>query len=246
MKKTALLFAAAAMSAGVFAGLPSYVMFSSTGPDKYADGTPVLDGEVYALVWTKTGTTFAGFNADGTVIDAENSKLVSSAPIATGSHCPPVMYMLTGANSDLDATGSFSVYLLDTRVKSAAATTVGGENVEGKTVVTAINATTAVATAVKGGASASATEAPAAGAVVSAVPADAPNPRITAVDVVGGQVIVKVADTVPYLQYGISAGKTPSQLDQTDLVDGVNGTAEGLTLIVDDPAENRFFKVIRK
>lgn len=246
MKKTALLFAAAAMSAGVFAGLPSYVMFSSTGPDKYADGTPVLDGEVYALVWTKTGTTFAGFNADGTVVDAENSKLVSSAPIATDSHCPPVMYMLTGANSDLDATGSFSVYLLDTRVKSAAATTVGGENVEGKTVVTAINATTAVATAVKGGASASATEAPAAGAVVSAVPADAPNPRITAVEVVGGQVIVKVADTVPYLQYGISAGKTPSKLDQTDLVDGVNGTDGVLTLIVDDPAENRFFKVIRK
>ena len=246
MKKTALLFAAAAMSAGVFAGLPSYVMFSSTGPDKYADGTPVLDGEVYALVWTKTGTTFAGFNADGTVVDAENSKLVSAAPIATDSHCPPVMYMLTGANSDLDATGSFSVYLLDTRVKSAAATTVGGENVEGKTVVTAINATTAVATAVKGGASASATEAPAAGAVVSAVPADAPNPRITAVEVVGGQVIVKVADTVPYLQYGISAGKTPSKLDQTDLVDGVNGTDGVLTLIVDDPAENRFFKVIRK
>lgn len=246
MKKTALLFAAAAMSAGVFAGLPSYVMFSSTGPDKYADGTPVLDGEVYALVWTKTGTTFAGFNADGTVVDAENSKLVSSAPIATGSHCPPVMYMLTGANSDLDATGSFSVYLLDTRVKSAAATTVGGKNVEGKTVVTAINATTAVATAVKGGASASATEAPAAGAVVSAVPADAPNPRITAVEVVGGQVIVKVADTKPYLQYGISAGKTPSKLDQTDLVDGVNGTDGVLTLIVDDPAENRFFKVIRK
>lgn len=246
MKKTALLFAAAAMSAGVFAGLPSYVMFSSTGPDKYADGTPVLDGEVYALVWTRAGTTFAGFNADGTVVDAENSKLVSSAPIATGSHCPPVMYMLTGENSDLDSKGSFSVYLLDTRVKSAAATTVGGKNVEGKTVVTAINATTAVATAVKGGASASATEAPAAGAVVSAVPADAPNPRITAVDVVGGQVIVKVADTKPYLQYGISAGKTPSKLDQTDLVDGVNGTDGVLTLIVDDPAENRFFKVIRK
>ena len=62
----------------------------------------------------------------------------------------------------------------------------------------------------------------------------------------GGKVIVKVSDTVPYLQYGISAGKTPSKLDQKDLVDGVNGTAEGLTLVVDDPADNRFFKVIRK
>ena len=46
--------------------------------------------------------------------------------------------------------------------------------------------------------------------------------------------------------HGISAGKTPSKLDQKDLVDGVNGTAEGLTLVVDDPADNRFFKVIRK
>ena len=156
------------------------------------------------------------------------------------------MYMLTGVNSDLDATGSFSVYLMDTRVKTAAGTSVAGLDANGKVVVNAVNTTTAVATAVKGGTFASSDAVPAAGAVVTAVPINAPQPTITAVKVVGGQVIVKVANTVPYLQYGISAGKTPSQLDQTDLVDGVNGTAEGLTLIVDDPAENRFFKVIRK
>ena len=247
MKKCALFFAAAAMTAGAFAGLPSYVMFSSTGPDLYADGTPVLDGEVYALVWTKAGETFAGFNANGTLVNPDTSKLVSAAPIATGYHCPPVMYMLTGENSDLDKAGSFSVYLMDTRVKTAAGTTtVAGVDENGKVVVDAVNATTAVAAEVKGGAYATADAASATGAVATAVPADAPQPTITAVKVVGGQVIVKVANTVPYLQYGISAGKTPSQLDQTDLVDGVNGTAEGLTLIVDDPAENRFFKVIRK
>ena len=245
MKKTALLFAAAAMSAGVFAGLPSYVKFASTGPDKYADGTPVLDGEVYALVWTKAGATFAGFNAKGKVVDAENSKLVSAAAVATKQHCPTVMYMLTGENSDLATTGSFSVYLFDTRVKAADGTTTVGGVTEGE--VKAINATTAVAETVQNGVKTKVVEGVAAeGYVQTAVPADAPNPRITAVDVVGGQVIVKVADTVPYLQYGISAGKTPSKLDQTDLVDGVNGTDGVLTLIVDDPAENRFFKVIRK
>lgn len=247
MKKCALFFAAAAMTAGAFAGLPSYVMFSSTGPDKYADGTPVLDGEVYALVWTESGCEFAGFNANGTLVNPVTSKLVSAAAIATGYHCPPVMYMLTGENSDLDKAGSFSVYLMDTRVKTATGeTSVAGLDANGKVVVNAVNTTTAVATAVKGGTFASSDAAPAAGAVVTAVPTNAPQPTITAVKVVGGQVIVKVANTVPYLQYGISAGKTPSQLDQTDLVDGVNGTAEGLTLIVDDPAENRFFKVIRK
>jgi len=247
MKKCALFFAAAAMTAGAFAGLPSYVKFSSTGPDLYADGTPVLDGEVYALVWTKAGCEFAGFNADGTLVNPETSKLVSAAAIATNQHCPTVMYMLTGANSDLDARGSFSVYLMDTRVKTAAGTTtVAGLDENGKAIIDAVNTTTAVATAVKGGTRTRADAASSTGAVVTAVPADAPQPTITAVKVVGGQVIVKVANTVPYLQYGISAGKTPSQLDQTDLVDGVNGTAEGLTLIVDDPAENRFFKVIRK
>ena len=244
MKKLTLLAAATMMAAGAFAALPTYVMFSSTGPDLYADGTPVLDGEVYALVWTKTGAEFAGFNADGTLVDVTNSKLVSAAPIATAQHCPPVMYMLTGANSDLDAEGSFSVYLMDTRVKTDAGTTVGGLAEDG--TIKSINATTEVADAVKGGSSTSVESVAAAGAVASAVPADAPQPKITAVQVVGGKVIVKVADTVPYLQYGISAGKSPSVLDQKDLVEGVNGTAEGLTLVVDDPADNRFFKVIRK
>lgn len=247
MKKCALFFAAAAMTAGAFAGLPSYVMFSSTGPDLYADGTPVLDGEVYALVWTQAGCEFAGFNADGTLVNPDTSKLVSAVPNATDGHCPPHMYMLTGTNSDLNATGSFSVYLMDTRVKTAAGTTtVAGVDENGKVVVDAVNTTTAIAKEVKGGAFVASDATSAAGAVVTAVPINAPQPTITAVKVVGGQVIVKVANTVPYLQYGISAGKTPSQLDQTDLVDGVNGTAEGLTLIVDDPAENRFFKVIRK
>ena len=244
MKKLSILAAASMMAACAFAALPSYVMFSSEGPDTYADGTPVMDGEVYALVWAKTGSAFAGFNADGTLVDATNNKLVSAAPIATAQHCPPVMYMLTGANSDLDATGSFSVYLMDTRVKTATETKVGGLNADG--TFAAVNTTTEVAEAVKGGSSAKAEAAPASAAVATAVPADAPTPKITAVQVVGGKVIVKVSDTVPYLQYGISAGKTPSNLNQKDLVDGVNGTAEGLTLVVDDPADNRFFKVIRK
>ena len=154
MKKLSILAAASMMAAGAFAALPSYVMFSSEGPDKYADGTPVMDGEVYALVWAKTGSAFAGFNADGTLVDATNNKLVSAAPITTAQHCPPVMYMLTGANSDLDATGSFSVYLMDTRVKTATETKVGGLNADG--TFAAVNTTTEVAEAVKGGSSAKA------------------------------------------------------------------------------------------
>ncbi|MGN0854138.1 MAG: hypothetical protein ACI4R9_01310 [Kiritimatiellia bacterium] len=246
MKKLSLLAAVTAMAAGAFA-LPSYVMFSSTGPDKYADGTEVLDGEVYALVWAKTGTAFAGFNADGSLVDAANNKLVSAVPIAKDAHCPPVMYMLTGANADLDSTGTFSVYLLDTRVAAADGTkTVAGISSEG--VFTAVNTTTVVAAEVQGGSQTTATSdlTTGAAAVATTVPADAPMPKVAAIKVVGGKVVVTVTDTVPYLQYGISAGKTPDKLDQTDLVQGINGTAEDLTLVVDSPEDNRFFKVIRK
>lgn len=246
MKKLSLLAAVTAMAASAFA-LPSYVMFSSEGPDKYADGTPVMDGEVYALVWAKTGTAFAGFNADGSLIDTTNNKLVSAVPIAKDAHCPPVMYMLTGANDGLDAKGDFSVYLLDTRVAAADGTkTVAGVTSAGD--LTSINTTTAVAASVKGG-STTTVEADATtttAAVATGVPAGTPMPTITAMKVVGGKVYVTVANTVPYLQYGISAGKTPSKLDQNDLVEGVNGTAEDLTLVVENPEDNRFFKVIRK
>ncbi len=54
MKKLSLLAAALAGALGAGA-IPSFVQFSSAGPDTYADGTTVLDGEIYALVASKTG-----------------------------------------------------------------------------------------------------------------------------------------------------------------------------------------------
>lgn len=245
MKKLSLLLAASALTATTFAALPSYVKFSSTGPDQYADGTTVLDNEVYALVWTAKGAEFQGFNADGTLVDTTANKLISAAPVAKGGRCPTVIYVLTDENIDLE--GSFDVYLLDTRVVSADGTkTIAGVTDDGALkVINTSSVLTAETEVVRGQKTTAASPAAAESAVVSS-DLNAPTPTITAVKVVGGKVIVKVADTVPYLQYGISAGKTPSVLDQKDLVQGVNGTAEGLTLVVDDPAENRFFKVIRK
>ena len=251
MKKLSILVAAAAMSASVFADVtptPSRVMFSSEGPDKYADGTTVLDGEVYALVWTPNAA-FGGLNADGTPIVA-GDRLVGLSPNAKDGKCGIVFYMLDGEDAKITG-GNFFVYLLDTRVTTADAegnvtTTVGGLTADGK--LASVNCydnlvatSRGTATALEEGAVTGE------GAVASAVPADVKNPRITAIQVVGAKVVVKVADTVPFLQYGVTAGKTPSKLDQKDLIPGMNGVAEGeITLIVSDPQENRFFKVTRK
>ena len=245
MKKTALLFAAAAMSAGVFAS-PNWVKFSSVGPDTYADGTPVLDGEVYALTFT-TNESFGGFNANGTPI-VKGDRVIGLSAIAKDQHCPTVMYMLVDENANLPENGKFFVYLLDTRIREANAegvvtTRVGGLTEEG--TLAAVNGYDAPVAVAKGSRYV-ATEA-ATTAVASAVPANTVQPVIKAIKVEGAKVVVTVGQTVPFLQYGITAGETPSQLTETELVPAVNGTDDGdITLIVNDPKKNRFFKVTRK
>ena len=47
--------------------------FSTRGPDRYADGTSVLEGEVYALVWVRNGFEFKGVDMNGAAVDAENT-----------------------------------------------------------------------------------------------------------------------------------------------------------------------------
>lgn len=77
MKKlvTMVVGAMAAVAAFGAAQNDLRVTFWSAGPDQYKDGSTVVDGEMYALVWTKAGSTFAGFAADGSLVDAAASQL---------------------------------------------------------------------------------------------------------------------------------------------------------------------------
>ena len=62
------------------------ITFSTNGaePDCYADGQPVMDGECYALVWSKDGV-FEGLKADGSAIDPED-RILLVAPMARNGH----------------------------------------------------------------------------------------------------------------------------------------------------------------
>lgn len=66
--------------------------FSTKGPDRYADGSVVLDGECYALVWSKDGN-FDGFAANGECID-DCDRIVLIAPIAKDGRCPSVLFQI--------------------------------------------------------------------------------------------------------------------------------------------------------
>lgn len=252
MKKLSLLIGATAMAAASFAATQTWVEFSSEGPDKYADGTVVQDGEIYALVWIKAGAEFKGIKADGTVVDPETSKVVWLLPRAKNGRCEEIVCTLAGENAELAGKGSFAVYLLDTRVRATADSenvTSGDASKLTVSDVSTVNTYDGISSAVAAGGTIKvvANSVTGANAAPSVLPDDVPQPVVSSINVVGGKVVVTVSDTVPYVQYGISSGDRLDNMTKNDLVNGVNGTQSGdITLVVDDPAENRFFKVIRK
>ena len=104
------------LSGGAFAGIEDKVIkFSASGIDRYADGSVVVDGECYALVWSPKGSVFAGFNADGTVVSPDD-RLVLAAPLAKDGKCRDAIFQVPAAEyAELDG-GEWAVCLVDTRM----------------------------------------------------------------------------------------------------------------------------------
>ena len=81
MKRLMTMLGVAGLAVASFAAVDdTLISFSTPGPDKYADGTDVLPGEVYALVWSADGQ-FDGIKADGTTVDPAD-KVVLLAGVA--------------------------------------------------------------------------------------------------------------------------------------------------------------------
>ncbi|MGN0853117.1 MAG: hypothetical protein ACI4Q3_07045 [Kiritimatiellia bacterium] len=241
------MIALAAACAAVAAPEDTLLTFSTRGPDTYLDGSPVLDGECYALIWTKTGSVFAGLNADGSLVDPTNSLLVLTAPVARDGRCPKVAYQIPKATADACASGTFAVYLLDTRIACGDGTMrLGGVDATGAPAN--VNGFGAVEDSHVAAADDRTEDAPATTiTAVSAVPAETPLPKIKGIKLVGGKVYVTVAKTVPYLQYDLSAGATPARVDARNAaLAPVSGSAAEEDVILVAPAEQgRFFRVIR-
>ena len=95
MKKPMGMVSALAMaSAAAFGGISDrVVVFSTPGPDRYADGSKVLDGECYALVWSPVGEVFGGFNADGTAVNAAD-RVVLAGALAKNGKCMEAIFQV--------------------------------------------------------------------------------------------------------------------------------------------------------
>ena len=247
----AMCMAAAAFSA--CAAVDDLVLtFSSAGPDTYADGTRVLDGECYVLVWLPDGSEGVSLAANGEVADPSQGEVVLAAPVAKDGKCPTVVFEIDSARAERYASGTWCVYLLDTRryAEDGAVSLAGVSSDGAAKSVNAVGKIAGVSVKVSDVAHAPETAVASkavSAATASALPKDVPQPKIKGIRVEGGFVYVTVANTVPYLQYNLDAGATPAQLDEARAANNpVNGQADGDIILV-SPVKvgGSFFRVNR-
>lgn len=250
-----------ALSSSALAGMGDKVLaFSTTGQDHYADGTVVSDGECYALVWSPAGTTFAGFNADGTAL-SPNDRVVLAAPLAKDGKCRDSLFQIPAEEyAELEG-GEWSVCLVDTRTADGVPAgvaanaplrvnrwgTVKSDVKVSPSAVSALKLAAAQKPASNGVKGISAMSDDGAYAdVLSAVPESVKPPKITAFEVSEGVVRLTVLDTVPFLTYTLSSGDAPDALAADDAADRVDGDAKSEISIEAGAVEaSRFFRVTR-
>lgn len=211
---------------------------STVGPDRYADGTRVGDGECYALVHTADGRTFAGFNADGTCVSTD-SVVVAVAPVARDGRCPRVLFQVPREFADGHRGGRWELYLLDTRRADGRPAGLGAFGTAAR-----VNRW-----GVASGKPEGPVGVPVKAARAAAIPPGAPRPRIAAMRVRDGKVALTVENTVPYLSYGIAGGKTPESVSGPGRGTGTvcDGDAgRPIVLETETTGDVGFYRVVRK
>ena len=234
MKKT-IAALAVLVSAAVFAGTDDLLItFSTPGPDKYADGSVVLDGESYALVWTP--------NAGG------DSLTVLLAPFAKDGRCSSTLFRIDESKKSQYDDGTWSVYLLDTRdfvndatgntmTKATLADVNAGKGYNAKAKVIDGVVTTGTMNSLP---------------VVPAVAAGdfdleeagVPSPKVTGIQVLEDNVAVTVSDTVPFVGYTLQSGDGAFNFSVPKGASSANGKAGAdITLVTPKKDGAQFFKV---
>ena len=246
-----------------FAGMEDKVLrFSTPGPDRYADGSIVRDGECYALVWSPAGKAFSGFNADGTPISSSD-RVVLAGALAQDGKCRDAIFQIPAADYAALEGGDWAVCLVDTR--NLAGTPTGTQNGKplrvnrwgvisgGVEITSAASARPRLLTSeMQSSSTTDATGRTRFGAsgvranILSAVPPNLAPPRITDIAVGDGEVSLAVEGTAPYLSYTIISGEKPDDLKTDYFAETVDGDANSEIVIgTPESPKRRFFKVKR-
>lgn len=253
MKKLLMMMAVAVCATCAFADRV-VISYFSFGPDKYANGAEVKEGEFYALVFVKAGTTFAGFNADGTLVDPENGKILEMGPWAKvwakGSvGCPPHNVQPEDTEAAKYVDGSLRLFVLDTRdVNGNLAGYTETEAGYKPALVNGYGEASRVKFNLQSGKSVFAQPGQIAKAAAeTAVPPKAAKPRITGIRVENGYAYLTVAGTMPYLKYNVAAGAKPGEVNNVKAAaePKAGDATKEIELKVPLTKDGKFFKINR-
>lgn len=217
-----------------------FISFSTKGPDRYADGSVVRDGETYALVWSKDGK-FDGFTAAFEPIDPDD-RIVLSGALAKGGRCPDVLFQVPAKTAAGLAAGVYGVYLLDTRCVFKDGTTglnapsaASSGTVNGYGSVSAQVYSTSLNKVFNGEAS------------IASSPAVAPSslkqPRIKAMEIRGENVFLTVENLKGFMR--VSGGKNIKSPDYVGAAEETDGGENDVILVAPKTGDKGFFSVIR-
>ena len=247
MKKTVFSAFMAILAGAAFAAAnDKLVMFSTKGPDTYADGTQVLDKECYALVWDRESVPFS-IAADGSTTGGD---IVLYAPFAEKGRCPKVLFEVDAelVASKYTTGGSWKVYLLDTRRFGDTVTLapfvdgkpslVNAAGLVGNAAISLSSGTPNAISAATGTSTATATALPAGDGNVT--------PKISDINVSGDFVYVTVENTRPYLAYDLTEGAKPGEVTERVNNPRTGGDDGKVLLVAPKKDGGAFFRVNRK
>jgi hypothetical protein len=220
--------------------------FSTTGIDRYADGTQVLDNEKYALVYmTSAATNFGGFYTDGTLVNTNQNQLLCKLPVAKSGRCPEQVVQFDASIIKKGSGGKYVVVLLDTRAPDTATTGTLGDLVMGWSEPVQ----SSVAESSSGGPNTVSSEGAVSSGNAPLLPPGVTAPVITGVNVTSDKVIVSVENASPNAYYALSATddikKNKGQWIKTEFANRKKGDATGkIELEYPVSSTGKFFQVV--
>lgn len=115
MKQTLSLLFGVVLAASAFGDeLGTLTMTASTkGPDRYADGSLVLAGETYLLVYVNENAVFGGVRTDGTLVNTNVNTIATTGTATKDARCGMVAIQYPA--SLYPSVGQWALVLLDTR-----------------------------------------------------------------------------------------------------------------------------------
>ena len=220
------------------------VKFSTQGQDLYADKSPVLDGECYALVWSEDGQ-FEGIDGSGNAKDPDD-KVVFIGEFAKGGKCGQVEFHVA---NDFKSKGSFDVWVLDTRVFDNGEVIRKGKAANGSVIVThaqrANEASVAVSSALGGSVSIAGNGSKVVSSTVD--PSQiAAGVKISNFKVDGDYVVLDIASSVPGANYSAIGAATPDLNNPQTEGKVTTGTGGTITVVLPKVGDRGFFKGVIK